>query len=94
VYSPLLKNTKPQVVLIATSAQEKMKATWRTFRSFMTSTSSRIDYWQTPSQLLVKALPYCVSYNTLIMTKVNDLWMFWTSWCNKVLISVIILSNM
>jgi hypothetical protein len=39
----LLKNTKPQVVPIATRAQEKMKATWRTFRSFRTSTSSRID---------------------------------------------------
>jgi hypothetical protein len=39
VYSPLLKNTKPQVVPIATSAQEKMKAIWRTFRSFKTSMS-------------------------------------------------------
>jgi hypothetical protein len=43
VYSPLLKNTKPQVVPIATSAEEKIKATWRTFRSFRTLTSSRID---------------------------------------------------
>jgi hypothetical protein len=34
----LLKNTKPQVVPIVIGAQEKMKATLRTFR---TSTSSR-----------------------------------------------------
>jgi hypothetical protein len=68
VYSPLLKNTKPQVVPIATSAQEKMKATWRTFRSFRTSTSSRLVQWKTRSQLLVNALSYYVLFNTLIMT--------------------------
>jgi hypothetical protein len=38
----LLKNSKPQVLPIAISAQEKMKATWRTFRSFRTSMSSRL----------------------------------------------------
>jgi hypothetical protein len=42
VYSPLLKNTQPQVVPIATNAQEKMKATWRIFRSFKTLMSSRL----------------------------------------------------
>jgi hypothetical protein len=36
-------NTKHQVVHIATIAQEKMKATQRTFRSFRTSKSSRQD---------------------------------------------------
>jgi hypothetical protein len=29
VYSPLLYNTNPQVVHIATTAQEKMKSWWR-----------------------------------------------------------------
>jgi hypothetical protein len=38
----LPKNSKPQVVPITISAQEKMKATWRTFRSFRTSMSSTI----------------------------------------------------
>jgi hypothetical protein len=65
-------NTKHQVVLISTPAQEKMKVMWKTFWSFRTSMSSRVDLRQTPSQLLVKVLSYYVSFSTLISVQVND----------------------
>jgi hypothetical protein len=39
---PFFKTPKPQVVLIATNAQEKMKTTWRIFRSFKTLMSSTL----------------------------------------------------
>jgi hypothetical protein len=38
-------NTKHQVVPIATTTQEKMKATLRIFRSFRTLRSSKLDKW-------------------------------------------------
>jgi hypothetical protein len=47
-----------------------MKATWRTFRSFRTSTGSIIDKRQTLSQLPVKALSYYVSVGGLRLPKV------------------------
>ena len=41
VYSPLLYNTNPQVVHIATTAHEKMMLWWRIFRSSLTMMSFR-----------------------------------------------------
>jgi hypothetical protein len=57
VYSPLLYTTTPppQVVSIATTAQEKMKPWKETFRSSKITTSSRRGLAATPSRLLVKA---------------------------------------
>jgi hypothetical protein len=57
VYSPLLYTLTPlpQVVRIATTAQEKTKSWKETSRSSKTTTSSRRGLAATPSRLPVKA---------------------------------------
>jgi hypothetical protein len=64
VYSPLLytPNPPPQVVSIATTAQEKMKSWKETSRSSKITTSSRRGLAATPSQLPVKATCIYVSF--------------------------------
>ena len=64
VYSPLLytPNPPPQVVSIATTAQEKMKLWKETSRSSKTTTSSRCGLAATPSRLPVKAAVIYVSF--------------------------------
>jgi hypothetical protein len=65
VYSPLLYTPNPphpQVVSIATTAQEKMKLWKETFRSSKTTTSSRRGLAATPSRLPVKAAFIYVSF--------------------------------
>jgi hypothetical protein len=56
VYSPLLYTPPPQVVRIATTAQEKMKP-WKE------TTSSRRGLAATPSRLPVKAAFIYVSFS-------------------------------
>jgi hypothetical protein len=76
VYSPLLytPNPPPQVVSIATTAQEKMKLWKETSRSFKITTSSRRGLAATPSRLPVKAACIYVSFfRTLIIVK--TMWM-------------------
>jgi hypothetical protein len=64
VYSPLLytPNPLPQVVHIATTAQEKMKPWKETSRSSKITTSSRRGLAATPSWLPVKAACIYVSF--------------------------------
>jgi hypothetical protein len=53
----------PQVVSIATTAQEKMKLWKETFRSSKTTTSSRHGLAATPSRLPVKVTFIYVSFS-------------------------------
>jgi hypothetical protein len=64
VYSPLLYTPPPypQVVSIATTAQEKMKLWKETTRSSKITTSSRRELAATPSRLPVKAAFIYVSF--------------------------------
>ena len=65
VYSPLLYTPNPplpQVVRIATTAQEEMKSWKETSRSSKTTTSSRRGLAATPSWLPVKAAFIYVSF--------------------------------
>jgi hypothetical protein len=93
---PCFKDHPPQVVPIAISAQEEMQATWRTSKIFRTMTSSSC----------VSGNPQSVAYEGLISTfrfphfdhvydyfMLMNLWMSWTSLCNKVLFPLFILSN-
>jgi hypothetical protein len=52
----------PQVVSIATTAQDKMKSWKETSKSFKTTTSSRYGLAATPSRLPVKAAFIYVSF--------------------------------
>jgi hypothetical protein len=66
VYSPLLYTPNPphpQVVIIATTAQAKMKLWKETFRSSKTTTSSRRGLAATPSRLPVKVAVIYVSFS-------------------------------
>jgi hypothetical protein len=66
VYSPLLYTPNPphpQVVSIATTAQEKVKPWKETSRSSKITTSSRRGLAATPSQLPVKAACIYVSFS-------------------------------
>jgi hypothetical protein len=66
VYSPLRYTPNPphpQVVSIATTAQEKMKPWKETSRSSKTTTSSRRGLVATPSRLPVKATFIYVSFS-------------------------------
>ena len=71
----------PQVVSIATTAQEKMKLWKETSRSSKTTTSSRCGLAATPSRLPVKAALSTFLFRTLIYCKnymdVSDVW------CNR-----------
>jgi hypothetical protein len=73
VYSPLLYTPNPpphpQVVSIATTAQEKMKLWKETSRSSKTTTSSRRGFAATPSRLPVKAVLSMFLFRTLIYCK-------------------------
>jgi hypothetical protein len=62
VYSPLLYTPTPQVVSVATTAQEKMKPWKKIFRSSKSTTSFRRGLAATPSQLPVKAMFIYVSF--------------------------------
>jgi hypothetical protein len=63
VYSPLLYTPNPpQVVSIATTAQEKMKLWKETSKSSKITTSSRRVLAATPSRLHVKAACIYVSF--------------------------------
>jgi hypothetical protein len=76
VYSPLLYTPNPphpQVVSIATTAQEKMKPWKETSRSSKTTTSSRRGLAVTPSRLPVKARLSTFRFLTLIIVK--TMWM-------------------
>jgi phenylalanine-4-hydroxylase len=74
---------KPQVVPIVISAQEEMKATWRTLKSFRTTMSASRVLWQTLSQLPVKALSstFHIPHFDYVddYVKLMTLWMSWTS---------------
>jgi hypothetical protein len=61
--------TPPQVVSIATTAQEKMKLWKETSRSSKTTTSSRCGLAATPSRLPVKAVLSTFRFRTLIYCK-------------------------
>jgi hypothetical protein len=65
VYSPLLYTPTPlpQVVRVATTAQEKMKPWKETSRSSKITTSSRRGLAITPSRLPVKAACIYVSFS-------------------------------
>jgi hypothetical protein len=76
VYSPLLYTPNPphpQVVCIATTAQEKMKRWKETSRSSKITISSRRGLAATPSRLAVKAACIYVFFRTLIIVK--TMWM-------------------
>jgi hypothetical protein len=67
VYSPLFytPNPPPQVVPVATTAQEKMKPWKETSRSSKITTNSRRGLAVTPNRLPVKATYIYVSFFTL-----------------------------
>jgi hypothetical protein len=71
----------PQVVSIATTAQEKMKPWKETSRSSKTTTSSRLGLAATPSRLPVKAAFIYVSFSHF------DYWKDYVDvsgiWCNR-----------
>jgi hypothetical protein len=75
VYSPLLYTPPPlpQVVSVATTAQEKMKLWKETSRSSNTTMNSRRGLAATPSRLPVKAALSTFRFRTLII--VNTMWM-------------------
>jgi hypothetical protein len=66
---PCFTHQTPQVVSIATTAQEKMKPWKKTSRSSKTTTSFRRGLAATPSRLPVKAAFIYVSFRTLIYCK-------------------------
>jgi hypothetical protein len=72
----------PQVVSIATTAQEKMKPWKETSRSSETTTSSRRGLAATPSRLPVKA---AFIYVLFLHFDVSDIW------CNRLLFPFLIL---
>jgi hypothetical protein len=77
------QTTHPQVVYIATTAQEKMKPWKETSRSSKITTSSRRGLAETPSRLPVKAACIYVSFPHFDYCKdyvdVSDIW------CNRIL---------
>jgi hypothetical protein len=92
VYSPLLYTPTlplPQVVCIATTAQEKMKPWKETSRSSKTTTSSTCGLAATPSRLPVQAAFIYVSFSHFDFCKdcvdVSDIW------CNRLLFPFLIL---
>jgi hypothetical protein len=91
VYSPLLytPTPHPQVVSIATPAQERMKMWKETTRSSKITMSSRCGLAATPSRLPMKAACIYVSFSHFDYCKdyvdVSDIW------CNRLLFPFLVL---
>jgi hypothetical protein len=79
----------PQVVSIATTAQDKMKPWKETSRSSKTTTSSRCGLAATPSRLPVKAAFIYVSFSHFDYCK--DYMDVLDIWCNRLLFPFLIL---
>jgi hypothetical protein len=71
VYSPLLYTPTPQVVHVATTAQEKMKTWRRTFRSSMSTMSSRRGLAANPQSAACEGRVYLRFFFRTLIT-LND----------------------
>jgi hypothetical protein len=90
VYSPLLYTPNPpQGVHIATTAQEKMKS-WRTSRSSKSTMSSRCGLAANPQSAACEGRVYLCFVFTLWLLLMT-MWMSRTSWCNRLLLSFMLL---
>ena len=80
----------PQVVSIATTAQEKMKPWKETSRSSKTTTSSRRGLAANPQSAAYVGRVYLRFFSALWLL-LKTMWMSWTSWCNQLLPSFMLL---
>ena len=90
VYSPLLYTPNPQVVHVATTAQEKMKSWRRTSRSSKSMMNSRRGLAANPQSVACEGRVYLRFFSTLWLL-LKTMWMSWTSSCNQLLLSFMLL---
>jgi hypothetical protein len=90
VYSPLIYTPTPQVVHVATTAQEKMKSWWRTSRTSKSTMSSRRGLAANPQSAACEGRVY-LHFIFALWYLVMTMWMSRTSWCNQLLPSFMLL---